>query len=110
MKADHFTMNYIQLAWLKKHHIQHVIIYFFYANVISKFLLKRNNLTAKSQKLAIHSLKNKDQSPITWDSKHCTETHYVAKNEKVTSTLAMPISQNISHFIAFLFKISSIFL
>lgn len=81
---------------------------FFYANVISKFLLKRNNLTAKSQKLAIHSLKNKDQSPITWDSKHCTETHYVAKNEKVTSTLAMPISQNISHFIAFLFKISSI--
>jgi len=29
MKADHFTMNYIQLAWLKNHHIQHVIIYFF---------------------------------------------------------------------------------
>ncbi len=110
MKADHFTMNYIQLAWLKKHHIQHVIIYFFYANVISKFLLKRNNLTAKSQKLAIHSLKNKDQCPITWDSKQYIETqltqlNYAAKNEKLTSTIAMPISQNIPHFMAFLFKI-----
>ena len=64
----------------------------------------------KSQKLALHSLKNKDQGPITWDSKQYTETqqfqlNYAAKNEKLTSTITMPISQNIPHFMAFLFKI-----
>ena len=31
-----------------------------------------------------------------------------AKNEKLTSTIAMPISQNIPHFMAFFFKISPI--
>ena len=41
----------------------------------------------KRQKLALHSLKNKDQCPITWDSKQYIETqltqlNYAAKNEK----------------------------
>lgn len=41
----------------------------------------------KSQKLALHSLKNKDQGPITWNSKQYIETqltqlNYPAKNEK----------------------------
>ncbi|QPS03684.1 hypothetical protein [Acinetobacter johnsonii] len=86
---------------------------FFYANVIPKFYLKRNNSTVKRQKLTLHSLKNKDQCPVTWDNKHYTETqqiplNYAAKNEKLTSTIAMPISQTIPHFMAFLFKISPI--
>ena len=69
MKADHFTMNYIQLAWLKKHHIQHVIIYFFYANVISKFLFKKKQFDSEEPKAGPSFLKNKDQCPVTWESR-----------------------------------------
>ena len=41
----------------------------------------------KRQKLPLHSLKNKDQSPITWDSKQYIETQQIplnnaAKNKK----------------------------
>lgn len=86
---------------------------FFYANVISKFLFKKKQFDSEETKAGLHSLKNKDQCPITWDSKQYIETqltqlNYPAKNEKLTSTIAMPISQNIPHFMTLLFKISSI--